>query len=169
MIDRLSNVTIGAAMIEDLAQVSDSAQPVTAEDRAARLGQKPAVLAVTAELFAQSQQLERASLSDGIVVIAQANLNADSINLLRETGITVLVDQLFLPTFIDNPIQKLPEWLNTCRRLGFWQSTAPVHYGGNNPNWRRLKRAEWLCPALINSQRSISACNCSGLRATVSP
>ena len=92
-IDRLSNVTIGAAMIEDLAQVSDSAQPVTAEDRAARLGQKPAVLAVTAELFAQSQQLERASLSDGIVVIAQANLNADSINLLRETGITVLIDQ----------------------------------------------------------------------------
>ena len=92
-IDRLSNVTIGAAMIEDLAQVSDSAQPVTAEDRAARLGQKPAVLAVTSELFAQSQQLERASLSDGIVVIAQTNLNADSINLLRETGITVLVDQ----------------------------------------------------------------------------
>lgn len=92
-IDRLSNVTIGAAMIEDLAQVSDTAQPVTAEDRAARLGQKPAVLAVTAELFAQSQQLERALLSDGIVVIAQANLNADSINLLRETGITVLVDQ----------------------------------------------------------------------------
>lgn len=92
-IDRLSNVTIGAAMIEDLAQVSDSAQPVTAEDRAARLGQKPAVLAVNAELFAQSQQLERALLSDGIVVIAQANLNADSVNLLRETGITVLVDQ----------------------------------------------------------------------------
>lgn len=92
-IDRLSNVTIGAAMIEDLAQVSDSAQPVTAEDRAARLGQKPAVLAVTSELFAQSQQLERASLSDGIVVIAQTNLNADSINLLRETGITVLIDQ----------------------------------------------------------------------------
>ncbi len=92
-IDRLSNVTIGAAMIEDLAQVSDSAQPVTAEDRAARLGQKPALLAVNAELFAQSQQLERALLSDGIVVIAQANLNADSINLLRETGITVLVDQ----------------------------------------------------------------------------
>jgi sulfate adenylyltransferase subunit 1 len=27
------------------------------------------------------------------VVIAQTNLNADSINLLRETGITVLVDQ----------------------------------------------------------------------------
>lgn len=92
-IDRLSNVTIGAAMIEDLAQVSDSAQPVTAEDRAARLGQKPAVLAVSSDLFAQSQQLERALLSDGIVVIAQANLNADSINLLRETGITVLVDQ----------------------------------------------------------------------------
>lgn len=92
-IDRLSNVTIGAAMIEDLAQVSDSAQPVTAEDRAARLGQKPAVLAVSSDLFAQSQQLERALLSDGIVVIAQANLSADSINLLRETGITVLVDQ----------------------------------------------------------------------------
>nr|WP_298890603.1 sulfate adenylyltransferase subunit CysN [uncultured Acinetobacter sp.] len=92
-IDRLSNVTIGAAMIEDLAQVSDSAQPVTAEDRAARLGQKPAVLAVNAELFAQSQHLERALLSDGIVVIAQANLSAENINLLRETGITVLVDQ----------------------------------------------------------------------------
>ena len=41
-IDRLNNVTIGAGMVEDTVEWSAHSNPVTAEDRAARLGQKPA-------------------------------------------------------------------------------------------------------------------------------
>lgn len=68
--------------------------------------------------------------------------------------IAVMKGQLFLPTSIDNPIQDLPEWLNRCRRLGIWQSTAPKHHGENAPNWRRLEREEWLSPALRNNQKT---------------
>ena len=68
--------------------------------------------------------------------------------------IAVMKGQLFLPTSIDNPIQDLPEWLNRCRRLGIWQSTAPKHHGENAPYWRRLEREEWLSPALRNNQKT---------------
>ncbi len=71
-----------------------------------------------------------------------------------ERRIAVMKGQLFLPTSIDNPIQDLPEWLNRCRRLGIWQSTAPKHHGENAPNWRRLEREEWLSPALRNNQKT---------------
>ncbi len=91
-IDRLSNVTIGAAMIEDAAQLSSTQQPVTSEERAARLGQKPAVLALTSELFTQAEQLVRALLENGVVSIAKSGLNIEKISLLRETGIVILVD-----------------------------------------------------------------------------
>ena len=40
-IDRLSNVTIGAGMIEECVQQSNQQHAVTSEERAARLGQKP--------------------------------------------------------------------------------------------------------------------------------
>lgn len=91
-IDRLSNVTLGAAMIEDTAQVLSSDQPVSSEERAARLGQKPAVLALSAEVFAQSQALVRSLLESGIVAIAKADLADEQIALLRETGIIVLIN-----------------------------------------------------------------------------
>ncbi|MEB3766590.1 sulfate adenylyltransferase subunit CysN [Acinetobacter sp. MD2] len=89
-IDRLSNVTVGAAMIEDVAQVSNTTQAVTAEERAARLGQKPAVLGVTAEVIAQAQALERLLIQHGVVAVAKANLNAEQTALLRETGVVVI-------------------------------------------------------------------------------
>ena len=38
-IDRLSNVTVGAGMVESAVEWNANAKPVTAEDRAARLGQ----------------------------------------------------------------------------------------------------------------------------------
>jgi sulfate adenylyltransferase subunit 1 len=38
-IDRLNNVTIGAGMVEESVEWSAHSNPVTAEDRAARLGQ----------------------------------------------------------------------------------------------------------------------------------
>ncbi len=47
-IDRLSNVTVGAGMVEAAVEWTAHSNPVTAEDRAARLGQKPAVIGVSA-------------------------------------------------------------------------------------------------------------------------
>jgi sulfate adenylyltransferase subunit 1 len=46
-IDRLNNVTIGAGMVEESVEWSAHSNPVTAEDRAARLGQKPAAVTVS--------------------------------------------------------------------------------------------------------------------------
>jgi sulfate adenylyltransferase subunit 1 len=112
-IDRLSNVTIGAAMIEDTAQLSSTQQPVTGEERAARLGQKPAVLAVSPELFKQAQQLERTLLENGVVAIAKSGLTVEHVALLRETGLVVLVDDAALAdsslteTSLDDAVQQI--------------------------------------------------------------
>ncbi|GAA5002511.1 sulfate adenylyltransferase subunit CysN [Acinetobacter puyangensis] len=114
-IDRLSNVTIGAAMIEDTAQLSNKEQAVSSEERAARLGQKPAVLAVNAEIFKQAQQLERALLENGIVALAKAGLDAQQVDLLRETGLTIIVDQVDFAdssidaTTLDVAVQKIQQ------------------------------------------------------------
>ncbi|MHA3052669.1 sulfate adenylyltransferase subunit CysN [Acinetobacter sp. ANC 4640] len=91
-IDRLNNVTVGAGMVEESVEWTAHTSPVTAEERAARLGQKPAVLAVTAEVFAQAQQLERVLLESGVVAVAKAGLTVEQISLLRETGVVVIVD-----------------------------------------------------------------------------
>ncbi|KAA8734941.1 sulfate adenylyltransferase subunit CysN [Acinetobacter qingfengensis] len=114
-IDRLSNVTVGAAMIEDTAQISNSTQAVSSEERAARLGQKPAVLAVNADIFKQAQQLERALLDNGIVALAKAGLDAQQVDLLRETGLTIIVDQINFAdssidaTTLDAAVQKIQQ------------------------------------------------------------
>ncbi|TBW56830.1 sulfate adenylyltransferase subunit CysN [Marinobacter halodurans] len=58
IIDRLTNVTIGAGMISGLAKSSDDAlQPVTAEERERRLSQKPLIIGCTGT---QAPELARA-------------------------------------------------------------------------------------------------------------
>ncbi|MEB6676679.1 sulfate adenylyltransferase subunit CysN [Acinetobacter haemolyticus] len=89
-IDRLSNVTVGAGMVEAAVEWTAHSNPVTAEDRAARLGQKPAVIGVSAQLIEQAQALESLLIQQGVVAIARANLTVDQINLLRETGVVVI-------------------------------------------------------------------------------
>ncbi|MFB2538188.1 sulfate adenylyltransferase subunit CysN [Acinetobacter sp. c3-l95] len=91
-IDRLSNVTIAAGMIEDVAQVSDSNKPVTATERATRLGQKSIIAVVEKSVLASAQQLERALLQAGIVAIAEANLSTEQIDLLAKTGLVLVLD-----------------------------------------------------------------------------
>jgi sulfate adenylyltransferase subunit 1 len=91
VIDRLSNVTVGAGMVEESVLLTNTHAPVTAEERAARLGQKPAVVAIDASLLAQADALERALLQQGIVALAKADANAEQIALVRATGITLLV------------------------------------------------------------------------------
>ncbi len=89
-IDRLNNVTIGAGMVEESVEWSAHTNPVTAEDRAARLGQKPASITVSAKVLENAQALENLLLQQGIVAIAKADLDAAQVALLRETGIAVI-------------------------------------------------------------------------------
>lgn len=89
-IDRLNNVTIGAGMVEASVEWSAHTAPVTAEARAARLGQKPAAVTVSEAALANAQAIENLLLQQGIVAIAKAGLDAAQVALLRETGIAVI-------------------------------------------------------------------------------
>ncbi|WP_180043363.1 MULTISPECIES: sulfate adenylyltransferase subunit CysN [unclassified Acinetobacter] len=91
-IDRLNNVTIGAGMVEACVEWTAHSTPVTAEDRAARLGQKPAAVCVPSQALEQAQALESLLIHQGIVAIAKAGLDAAQVALLRETGIVVISD-----------------------------------------------------------------------------
>nr|WP_278356792.1 sulfate adenylyltransferase subunit CysN [Acinetobacter lwoffii] len=91
-IDRLNNVTIGAGMVEESVEWSAHDEPVTAEARAARLGQKPAVVSVTAKALENAQALESLLIQQGIVAIAKAGLNTEQVALVRETGVVVITD-----------------------------------------------------------------------------
>lgn len=91
-IDRLNNVTIGAGMVEACVEWSAHNAAVTAEDRAARLGQKPAAVCVPSQALEQAQALESLLIQQGIVAIAKAGLDAAQVALLRETGIVVISD-----------------------------------------------------------------------------
>lgn len=116
-IDRLSNVTIGAGMIEDSVQLSDQQRPVSAEERAARLGQKPAVLALPASLLDQAETLERLLLQHGIVSLAHTEMNDHEAALLRNTGITVLVseqaqaDSTVTATSLEEAVEQIVEFV----------------------------------------------------------
>lgn len=91
-IDRLNNVTIGAGMVEESVEWSAHDEPVTAEARAARLGQKPAAVCIPSQALEQAQALESLLIQQGIVAIAKAGLDAAQVALLRETGIVVISD-----------------------------------------------------------------------------
>ncbi|WOE32693.1 MULTISPECIES: sulfate adenylyltransferase subunit CysN [unclassified Acinetobacter] len=91
-IDRLNNVTIGAGMVEASVEWSAHAHPVTAEDRAARLGQKPATIAISAAALQHAQTLESLLIQQGVVAIAKAGLTVEQIALLSETGVVVITD-----------------------------------------------------------------------------
>ena len=91
-IDRVNNVTIGAGMVEACVEWSAHNAAVTAEDRAARLGQKPAAVCVPSQALEQAQALESLLIQQGIVAIAKAGLDAAQVALLRETGIVVISD-----------------------------------------------------------------------------
>ena len=89
-IDRLNNVTIGAGMVEESVEWTVHTNPVTAEARAARLGQKPASITVSEAALENAQVLENLLLQQGVVAIAKAGLDAAQVALLRETGIAVI-------------------------------------------------------------------------------
>lgn len=118
-IDRLNNVTIGAGMVEDTVEWSAHTNPVTAEDRAARLGQKPASITVSAKALENAQVLENLLLQQGIVAIAKADLDAAQVALLRETGIAVIttVAEATDVTFTQESVEELAEKIVELVRL----------------------------------------------------
>ncbi|WP_445660204.1 sulfate adenylyltransferase subunit CysN [Acinetobacter sp. F16] len=118
-IDRLNNVTIGAGMVEDTVEWSAHSNPVTAEDRAARLGQKPASITVSNKALENAQALENLLLQQGIVAIAKADLDAAQVALLRETGIAVIttVAEATDVTFAQESVEELAEKIVELVRL----------------------------------------------------
>ena len=119
-IDRLSNVTIGAGMIEESVQASNSQHAVTSEERAALIGQKPAVLGLPAALLEHAEQLERQLLQVGIIAMVYGqNTLADeqTIALLRNTGITILVaddaptDSKVTSSTLDAAVEQIVEFV----------------------------------------------------------
>ncbi|MND59301.1 Sulfate adenylyltransferase subunit 1 [compost metagenome] len=118
-IDRLNNVTIGAGMVEESVEWSARSNPVTAEDRAARLGQKPASITVSNKALENAQALESLLLQQGIVAIAKADLDAAQVSLLRETGIAVitLVTEGTDVTFTQDAVEELAEKIVELVRL----------------------------------------------------
>ena len=118
-IDRLNNVTIAAGMVEESVEWSAHSNPVTAEDRAARLGQKPASISVSAKALEHAQALESLLLQQGIVALAKADLAAAQVALLRETGIAVItsVTEGTDVTFTQDAVEELAEKIVELVRL----------------------------------------------------
>ncbi|OZB13041.1 MAG: sulfate adenylyltransferase subunit CysN, partial [Marinobacter sp. 34-60-7] len=76
VIDRLTNVTVGAGMIAGLADGVESLDPVTVDERARRLAQKPAIIACNGKQAPQlALAVERALFDQGktTVVVSEEN------------------------------------------------------------------------------------------------
>ncbi len=75
VIDRLTNVTVGAGMIEGAARKQGELRPVSAADRAARFGQRPAVLWLTGKNNLElAQHVERKLFDSGHPSAVLSNL-----------------------------------------------------------------------------------------------
>ena len=77
MIDRLTNVTIGAGMIAGTAGTVESLDPVTSEERERRLAQKPAIIACNGkQATALALAVERALFDQGKTSVVLSEDNA---------------------------------------------------------------------------------------------
>jgi bifunctional enzyme CysN/CysC/sulfate adenylyltransferase subunit 1 len=77
VIDRLTNVTIGAGMIAGLADGLESLDPVTAEERERRLAQKPAIIACNGKHGPElALAVERALFDQGKTAVVVSEENA---------------------------------------------------------------------------------------------
>ncbi len=89
IIDRLTNATLGAGMIVGAANDSFDNRPVTAEEKARRFNQKPAIIAVNAVNADEVVQgLDRRLFEMGRVAAVASNEHAP---VLKDAGLVVLV------------------------------------------------------------------------------
>ena len=87
MIDRLTNVTIGAGMVAGLADAGESLDPVSAEERERRLAQKPAIIACNGkQASALALALERALFDQGKTTIVLSEDNAGNADDRRRSA-----------------------------------------------------------------------------------
>ena len=106
-------------MVEESVEWTVHTNPVTAEARAARLGQKPASITVSEAALENAQVLENLLLQQGVVAIAKAGLDAAQVALLRETGIAVIttVAEGTDVTFTVDAVEELAEKIIELVRL----------------------------------------------------
>ncbi len=94
IIDRLSNVTVGAGMITD---ASDDGQfhPVSIDERAARFSQKASSLSISgAECLETAYQLERKLFDSGhAATIFEKNADAELISIVTNAGLICICTQ----------------------------------------------------------------------------
>lgn len=90
IIDRLTNVTVGAGMVVGEAQSAEGdTTPVNAEDKALRFGQKPAIVAINGSNPEESAQiLDRRLFEMGKVA---AIVNNEQAHILKDAGLIALV------------------------------------------------------------------------------
>jgi bifunctional enzyme CysN/CysC len=92
VIDRLTNVTIGAGMIQGISEGGQQEGPVTPEERAQRFAQKGETLWLKgSKAQAVAQQLERKLFNAGhVVVILENPADAATLSALSDAGILTL-------------------------------------------------------------------------------
>ena len=89
IIDRMTNVTIGAGMIVGAATDSDDNRVISAEEKARRFNQKPAIVAINAvDPQAIAEALDRRLFSMGRVAAVASN---ESAPYLKAAGLVALV------------------------------------------------------------------------------
>ncbi|MDL0432071.1 sulfate adenylyltransferase subunit CysN [Marinobacter sp. TBZ242] len=87
VIDRLTNVTIGAGMIAGTAGTIESLDPVTSEERERRLAQKPAIIACNGKKAAAlALALERALFDQGKTSVVLTEDNAGNVDDRRRAA-----------------------------------------------------------------------------------
>ncbi len=87
VIDRLTNVTVGAGMITGLADGTESLDPVTAEERERRLAQKPAIIACNGKQAPSlAVAVERALFDQGKTAVVLTEETAGDADERRRTA-----------------------------------------------------------------------------------
>ncbi|MFL1464733.1 sulfate adenylyltransferase subunit CysN [Marinobacter sp. HN1S83] len=87
VIDRLTNVTVGAGMIAGTASDVESLEPVSVEERARRLAQKPAIIACNGKQApALALAVERALFDQGKTTVVLSEDNAGNAEDRRRTA-----------------------------------------------------------------------------------
>jgi bifunctional enzyme CysN/CysC/sulfate adenylyltransferase subunit 1 len=84
VIDRLTNVTIGAGMIESPADTVDSLEPVEPAERERRLAQKPAIISCSGnQASTLAVAVERALFDQGKTVVVLSDQDTDTASTLK--------------------------------------------------------------------------------------
>lgn len=90
VIDRLSNITVAAGLISDLA-VSDEWSPVNSADRAQRFNQQASIIGLTGQQASQiAYQLERKLFDTGHACMVLELNNAEIASTLKKAGLLCL-------------------------------------------------------------------------------